>query len=426
MTQPTQQPAYTMITRTYLVPRHAMNSFIAVTAAHQRQAAKAGLPIPNMREDGLVTGDDETQYHRMILTVRADAPGGYQFVGIIEHHLDFDDLLSNNYKNKVRPMPGCRAAMPPDSATTAPHCDHCGYTRRRDLTYVVMHPNGSTVRVGSTCLDDVLGQKNAAAFVTWLINLDEFLDAAAKSKPKDVAEEPQRRQRREDWLPGKFLLTTLTYIAQVNACVRQHGWVGTGVKGETRPPTWEHATAITPTGEDIVAAQRMISWARLKLVPQTDFQAAVRAAVMDEQFDARQRSLAAALVVLANQSEASFPPWNNARPPTQGGKYVVTGVLVERMIAGDPDPSVWHVLVTGDGQRVAWANRSSVLEVGQTYTVTGEYKEVHKLPEGDMLVMRRVKIETRTAVRSLPALRRYLAESASMDVDGDAEAGAVA
>ena len=56
----------------------------------------------------------------------------------------------------IRSIPG--EECPPEHRNRGNICDHCGHNRRRTVTYVVRHDDGTTKTVGRNCLKDFMGQ----------------------------------------------------------------------------------------------------------------------------------------------------------------------------------------------------------------------------------------------------------------------------
>ena len=56
----------------------------------------------------------------------------------------------------IRSIPG--EECPPEHRNRGNICDHCGHKRRRTVTYVVRHDDGTTKTVGRNCLKDFMGQ----------------------------------------------------------------------------------------------------------------------------------------------------------------------------------------------------------------------------------------------------------------------------
>ena len=56
----------------------------------------------------------------------------------------------------IRSIPG--EECPPEHRNRGNTCDHCGHKRRRTVTYVVRHDDGTTKTVGRNCLKDFMGQ----------------------------------------------------------------------------------------------------------------------------------------------------------------------------------------------------------------------------------------------------------------------------
>ena len=79
----------------------------------------------------------------------------------------------------IRSIPG--EECPPEHRNRGNICDHCGHNRRRTVTYVVRHDDGTTKTVGRNCLKDFMGQsrhnpESIALMFRYITELLESLD----------------------------------------------------------------------------------------------------------------------------------------------------------------------------------------------------------------------------------------------------------
>jgi hypothetical protein len=82
---------------------------------------------------------------------------GWEVIAQLEH---FDNgNLINRIDRSDYVTPGAWRTLPP-------HCEHCGITRQRNVTYIVKDAQGTYRQVGSTCLKDYTGidPRSAVAF----------------------------------------------------------------------------------------------------------------------------------------------------------------------------------------------------------------------------------------------------------------------
>jgi hypothetical protein len=91
----------------------------------------------------------------------------------------------------------------------APHCDHCGTTRRRIETFVLKHEDGRLTQVGRDCLADFLGGQSPQLILWlagWVREIGEYSDEDFRG------------------LRGRELVEPLRFLARSAACVRLDGW----------------------------------------------------------------------------------------------------------------------------------------------------------------------------------------------------------
>jgi len=122
--------------------------------ALNKRAARKGLPLLEwswgkaQTEWELVPDPDYGWVTRVPLTMVDTRVryAGWTFVATLQH-LDGE--------NVVHACPD--ETVPPEYRTRGPQCDHCRAARRRLDTYVVRHDDGRSAQVGSTCINDFLG-----------------------------------------------------------------------------------------------------------------------------------------------------------------------------------------------------------------------------------------------------------------------------
>lgn len=117
-------------------------------------------------------------------------------------------------ENMVRKVPGCEYTIPQTMRDKVNHCDHCGYIRRRNETYVVHHDNGDWKVVGSSCIKDFLGHSDPHAIAQYL----EFLSYFDEGGLSEVDEERSYSNRESYVYDVESFLTTSCSV------VRNIGW----------------------------------------------------------------------------------------------------------------------------------------------------------------------------------------------------------
>lgn len=85
------------------------------------------------------------RYHLCTLTGEAPVIPGWKLVAVIEHG-------DTEVGNVLRVAPGMEC--PPIYRTAGSKCDHCGFSRRRLETFVLIAPTGEYKQIGRNCLAD--------------------------------------------------------------------------------------------------------------------------------------------------------------------------------------------------------------------------------------------------------------------------------
>lgn len=138
----------------------------------------------------------------VLVTGSAPKLAGWEFVATLEPVGDDSEVL-------VRSVPG--ASVPAQYREADPfHCDHCGYIRQRNETFVVYNEEtGEYKQVGRNCLKDFVGGNLSPARIAWLAGLPALI--------RGIAEE----QRGHSFVEEYSTESILTLSA---AAIRQHGW----------------------------------------------------------------------------------------------------------------------------------------------------------------------------------------------------------
>lgn len=154
------------------------------------RARQHGLPVPRLVKGpewdrhfeihdplALIRGaatDRRTLTARMVtVTVEGFLPqaDGWKIVG-----------YRSASKDKAWSTPG----VPAEIAARPLCCDHCGYARRRKVSFVVQGPEGQTVEVGSNCLGDYTGHRGFGAYAEGLVELSSILRALEAAAKEDL------------------------------------------------------------------------------------------------------------------------------------------------------------------------------------------------------------------------------------------------
>ena len=74
-------------------------------------------------------------------------PGGYRSVAIIDNSVDVAYVID----------PKEISSIPEEYLKACNQCDHCGTNRYRDKTFLVIDEQGKYMRLGSSCVKQILG-----------------------------------------------------------------------------------------------------------------------------------------------------------------------------------------------------------------------------------------------------------------------------
>ena len=221
-----------------------------------RRAAKLGLAPLTLTVHNERETEYEGEYYSVVdITISGEELklNGWSFVGTLEH--DEDTTI-------IRALPSFGAEHDLSAYRTASpdHCDHCGYKRRRNDTYLVANDEGEIKQVGSSCLKDFTGHGSPEAIARWIESLADLIDYASNGGSGER---------------GETRIDTVGFMANAAAMIREHGFTSKGKAWETgETPTSQQTInnildlrakkdwAIAPTDGDIAVAEATVAWAR--------------------------------------------------------------------------------------------------------------------------------------------------------------------
>lgn len=155
--------------------------------------------------------------------------GGWYFVGTIEHTEVGNILRDSPFLNP----PFTLAGIPNKYRGVGPDCEHCGLERKRNDTYIVAKPDGSTVQVGKTCLKDYVGHRDPNDIASYVESLAEIRNYAEALEDPDFIEGGGGRQ--------VLRIKIVAYLAYVAAVIRLWGWVSRSKADYLETPTADEA-----------------------------------------------------------------------------------------------------------------------------------------------------------------------------------------
>ena len=147
--------------RVYKIPDYRIDKFRSDIRSLNRRADRLGVPLITYQELGteLVEYQDtrdpsgrtvKRSYKAVLVTVQGPVVRleGWKFIACLDHVGDENIVISDG-------------PVPLEYRTAGPKCEHCDTSRMRYKTYIVHHDTQGYKQVGSTCLADFTGHKNA-------------------------------------------------------------------------------------------------------------------------------------------------------------------------------------------------------------------------------------------------------------------------
>jgi hypothetical protein len=112
----------------------------------------------------------------------------------------------------VQTVPGQQC--PQQYRFTGMECDHCGFDRRRNDTFILVHDNGNFAQVGRNCIADFLGHQSPESMLAcaeWAFSGSKMLDEASD----------------EHWGcgHGPTIVPIGLFLAVTSVVIRHMGWV---------------------------------------------------------------------------------------------------------------------------------------------------------------------------------------------------------
>ena len=192
------------VNKTVWIPTSSLDGVKSKMAQLQRRAERNGLAEPSMTiteetkvvDVPLVMDGEEdirkipVEKTKVLLTGHFPRKPDYRFLAKIDHTVGEGNVVTTPGAEHEKAL----NATGVDYHSCASGCDHCGFERKRSNTYIVQHDDGSTLQVGSSCIDDYIGEGTLASVMTafdihaFIINTDEF-DEMALGVARDTLRE---------------------------------------------------------------------------------------------------------------------------------------------------------------------------------------------------------------------------------------------
>lgn len=211
--QETQEPPRT----DFWIPESRLQEFHEKLDKLNRRAAKIQVPLirkeklgEEMRPYTEYEGGKKIELFRKYehWKVEGEAPkiADWAFVATLQH---------TAAGNILRVLPSFLEELPLRFRTLQPLCDHCGYNRRRNDTYIVRHDLSlEWKQVGRQCLKDFMGHQNPLVIAGWMETLLSLAQEFGSMEEELGGGGFQEKYFRTE---GGVVL--------VRATISRHGWV---------------------------------------------------------------------------------------------------------------------------------------------------------------------------------------------------------
>lgn len=405
---------------TFEIPVERVPDLEHQIAKLNKRAEKLGVaPITIMK--GEIT---ETKVHdelsgidtyeaRQTIIVNGDSPklNGWQFVATLEH--DENGTI-------IRRLPGSDEGFDLTAYRTATpdHCDHCGYKRRRNDTYIVgtyAHGKVSTKQVGSNCLKDFTGHQSPQ-------QIARYLEAVA-----DLIDDVRGGGYSESSAPQRF--DNLTFLAHTACMIRHHGWVSRAAarNGYDLTATADMASNniyaaqhrltdkqgqplwIDPSGDDKFLAAQTAIWVKTLLTEkdlENEYMYNLYTSLKGDSIPARQFGIAASAInayerfqerEIRKRAEAAVRKDEHLGVEREKITFeaTITRVTWVESVYSETGTIPLYIFLTTSGHTVKWfSSRDLGFEQGDRVKVTGCVKEHETHPDfGKSTIVTRCKME---------------------------------
>jgi hypothetical protein len=356
---------------TALAKRFARKGFAPIVFSFGRAFTSVDVVRSVEFPDLLVEG----KVARIPLTIEGEAPhfAGWSFAAALEH-VDGSTI--------VRTVDG--SSVDAYYRTRGPVCDHCKAQRNRSETYILRHADGSTIQIGSTCIDDFLGSDDALSLIaraSMLASAFGMGDGACYG---------------EESGSGSGERTLSAYLPIVAWSVAAQGWVSR-TKGQeqgvtpTADMTWRYMSdrslaakagvAITSEHEALAAAAE--AWAvELSGCELSDYEHNLGVIARSGLVSSRSAGLAASIVVAYQNYMAKLARISATLPSHfvgTVGKRETFAVRLDFVTGYATQYGYTTVLrfVMADGAILVWKASSTDIsrgDVGRSYALAGSVK----------------------------------------------------
>lgn len=382
----------------------------AAIKSFQRRAAKLGvdpvvLEVLESRKVRVLLSMDSKAVHGKTAPLDAEIPMGWRGAGITRQTRvritgDLPQLsgwrfvaaLDHKGKgNVVRAVPG-GGEVPARFLTAASVCEHCGTTRNRNKTLVVVNGAGEYKQVGSNCLKDFLGHGDAEALAALAEWRSSFWSSVIREGDDEDYEGFASGGRSRNWIE------TEVYLRYVATAVREDGWVSrAAADGSGRLTTAELAVQsyspvrgetpqLKPTDADRETATKALAWARGLTDAETtanSFLHNLRVLAGEDAVSYRDIGMTAAIIIgyqKATQQARERERMSKGESTWQGEvakRGTFAGLTLMKVVKSEGAYGITsiHRFLDAAGNVFVWYASGEALDEGKTYDVTATVKK---------------------------------------------------
>lgn len=431
---------------TYFVPEQNVNALRKIAAKLMAKAAKLGSDLSitvtqNYKDMPLVVPSRSGMHpevkryvrtYEVLVTGTQPSENGWKFIGTVEAVED---------GNILRLVPG--VSVPESFRTLAPGCDHCKAKRNRRDCYLVQNTvNGNIMQVGSSCLQDFIG--NAAQKITRLTNLwlnvddvctsyesrdgsngsytgsdyrysmREFLAyvAVAVSRFGFMSRKASDTIREKAEAEGRTAHVATTASRAVSALMNDTSCdtcftpsqeeMKAGYELADNAQAWLMMTYGTPLDMDTESVDDLTAWSLDQNLPRpglNDFEYNLFTVGKSATVTLKNAGIAAYVIEAYRKAHnlverRSDKTAESKHIGTVGERMRRVTVTCDRVFTGDSAFGTYHIftLSTPDGNCLTWKTSSPDLVVGESYVVDATVKKHDEFRGKKQTVLSRVKI----------------------------------
>lgn len=336
-----QQKLDRLLTR---ADRHNIPMDYSISATHPVTVDVVTIDHSKIQKIGTVTvlGAD--------VTINCDqliCSDGWRVLAQIEHHAASNAVTTYN------------GAINPDWYTIAAYCDHCGTQRKRKITYIVEHADGTTRQIGKTCLLDYTGI-DPATCALWA----QIQDIVANTEIK-----------RFDARQTNTIYPVVQILAYASMSIAEHGYRKSSDTGSTRNAVIKMLLSDKPAPRAIVErAQAMIDWLQSSNDTSNDYLNNVRAIVSDSYATISNVGRLAYVPVMYDNAH-NAPSAESAHIGNIGNRIIINVQRVKCVSSYDGDYGTSYLYQITDTNNNIYVWRTTKHIDGMPKTIVGTVKK---------------------------------------------------